>query len=127
VEVDATIDGEEENAAAGVACRASDYGNYYRFGVFVDGWAFIAKLSDGELVELASGDHSDALGGNDRTPHIRADCVGSKLTLYINDQKVEEAEDSEFESGSVGLLANNDDDATVPADVTFDDFLVSSL
>ena len=38
---------------------------------------------------------------------IRGDCVGDKLTLYVDGQKALEAEDSEFESGKIGLIVHN--------------------
>jgi hypothetical protein len=39
--------------------------------------------------------------------YIRGDCVGDKLTLYVDGQKALEAEDSEFESGKIGLIVHN--------------------
>ena len=38
---------------------------------------------------------------------IRGDCVGDKLTLYVDGQKALEAEDSEFETGKIGLIVHN--------------------
>jgi hypothetical protein len=39
--------------------------------------------------------------------HIRADCIGNVLTLYINGEKLQEVTDSEFSMGDVGLLAGS--------------------
>jgi hypothetical protein len=38
---------------------------------------------------------------------IRGDCVGDKLTLYVDGQKALEAEDSELETGKIGLFVHN--------------------
>ncbi len=59
---------------------------------------------------------------------IRADCVGSKLTLYVNDRQVLEAEDSEYASGFYGLFVGNDVENGGPfkTNVLFDDFSISS-
>ena len=53
---------------------------------------------------------------------IRADCVGSKLTLYVNGKLLDSQEDAEFMTGDVGLLAGTFSEAGV--EVEFDDFSV---
>ena len=37
--------------------------------------------------------------------HLRAECVGSKLRLFVNDWLTLETQDSNFEGGWVGLAA----------------------
>jgi hypothetical protein len=56
------------------------------------------------------------------TNRIRGDCVGDKLTLYVNDQKLAEATDNELASGEVGLSVGPNGSRT---DVLFDNFSVS--
>ncbi len=45
--------------------------------------------------------------------------MGSTLTLYINDEKLLEAEDTEFASGKFGLMVDSE------GDVSFDNFSAS--
>jgi len=80
-------------------------------------------MSDGHLHQIDGGDRSEVIGRNVVSPHIRGDCVGNTLTLYVNDHKVMEAEDSEFRSGDAGLLVNSSD-PEVRAEVLCDNFIV---
>ena len=127
IEVDATpVTGdipEKEDAGWGVMCRTLDYDNYYQLGIQVDGQPTIWKQKNDEWDELATGTPTDAFKGGNATNHLRADCVGSNLTLYVNGQKVLETQDSDFETGQVGLYAEDDGKAV---EVLFDNFLVSS-
>jgi hypothetical protein len=124
VEVDATLITGDEDAAVAVVCRARDLDNYYSLGTLRNGHAFIRKSRNDEYITLAGGDHSVAIGGDLTAPHIRGECVGSRLTLYVNGQKIEEVEDSEFEAGEVGLWVNAGPDATTLAHASFDNFEV---
>ena len=54
--------------------------------------------------------------------HIRADCVGDSLSLYVNGEKLASANDSEYSNGDVGLLAGAFD--TTGTDIHFDNFSV---
>jgi hypothetical protein len=98
--------------------------NFYLLEVYRNGYAYIGKFKNNEYIDLAGGDHSDAIGGDLTAPHIRGECVGSRLTLYVNGQKIEEVEDPEFEAGKVGLWVNVDSDATTQAHASFDNFEV---
>jgi hypothetical protein len=54
--------------------------------------------------------------------HIRADCIGNSLTLYVNDVQVATVNDISFSEGDVGLMAGAYD---VPGvDILFDNFVV---
>ena len=57
------------------------------------------------------------------TNTIRADCVGSSLSLYVNGEKLDEVQDTEFGSGDVGLMAGSFD--TPGTDIHFDNFVVT--
>jgi hypothetical protein len=126
VEVDAsrTGDAPSSNSGWGVVCRAPDYKNYYFMGIREDGRTYISKMKDNTAGELTSAASSNDIKGL-TTNHIRGDCIGSKLTLYINDQKLLEAEDADFDSGQVGLQVTNGSGKPPGTDVLFDDFSVS--
>jgi hypothetical protein len=122
IEVDATRTGDDsgEPASWGVICRESKSRkeNAYSLGILNNGSPFIAKLKNGEASILAVDAPADAINKDTSTNHIRGDCIGSKLTLYVNDQELLEAEDTEFASGRVGLTVES-------TDISFDNFLVS--
>jgi PASTA domain-containing protein len=127
VEVDATLQSNEPGTDAywGVICRAQDKENYYVFRIGADRRALIWRKVDGRYTVLvAKGSGSEAVHGGKEINHLRADCLGSKLTFYVNDQKVAEVEDSTFDSEQVGLEVENVEDK--PIEVRFDSYMVSS-
>ncbi len=127
IAVDATkIGGPDENVM-GVMCRYSkinDAYNFYYFMIGSDGYVAIAKMKDSNS-ELISGEEmtpSDAINTT-ITNHIRADCIGDTLTLYVNDTKVATATDGDFTGGDVGLIAGTFSEPGV--DIHFDNFIVT--
>jgi hypothetical protein len=56
------------------------------------------------------------------TNHIRADCVGSELSLYVNGKLLTSVTDTDFANGDVGLIAGTYD--TAGTDIHFDNFVV---
>ncbi len=96
-------------------------------GVRSDGSYYIALMKLGSLSRLALGDPSSAVRADTSTNHIRADCKGSTLTLYVNNQKLLEANDTSFNSGHVGLFQNNNAAAGPAVEVLFDNFVVRKL
>jgi len=56
------------------------------------------------------------------TNHLRADCIGNTLTLYVNGSQGASATDSSVSGGDVGLVARTFEvDGT---DIMFDNFVV---
>jgi len=127
VEVDATKIGGPDNNDLGLICRynkTSDNYNYYYFLISSDGYVGIAKMVDSSS-SIISGDQlvqSDTVKIGELN-HIRADCVGSKLTLYVNGQEAASATDTTFTGGDVGLIAGTYD--TPGTDIKFDNFVVT--
>jgi hypothetical protein len=126
VAVDATMlgnDPEKKDTSWGLICRAVDNNNYYTLGIAADRRPIIWKMKDNKWTKLATGSPSDAVRGGTATNHLRADCLGSELTLYANGRRLLKAEDSEHKSGQIGLYAEQFGEKL---DVLFDNFLVSS-
>jgi hypothetical protein len=65
---------------------------------------------------------SDAINQGSASNHIRFDCNGDVLTLYVNGQQVDQQTDGEYTSGNVGLIAGTYD--TPGTDILFDNFSV---
>jgi hypothetical protein len=109
IEVDATKIGGPDDNAFGVQCRYQDMDNYYFFYISSDGFVGIGIDNAGTITIISSSDGNMASDPNVNqsaaTNHIRADCIGSTLTLYANGTQVASATDSTFTEGDVGLIA----------------------
>ena len=65
---------------------------------------------------------SESIHTGNLTNAIRADCIGSSLTLYANNTQLISVEDSSLVSGDVGLLAGTFD--ILGTDIHFDNFVI---
>ena len=122
VEADVTrLNGPEENRA-GLMCRYQG-GNYYFFIISTDGFYSIGKFIGGQAILLGqeSMQPSDLILA-DNVNHLRADCVGSALTLYVNFTQVASVQDADFPTGDVGVLAGSFNEPDV--DILFQNFVV---
>ena len=127
VEADATKVGGEDDNDYGLICRYSgspESPSYYFSIISSDGYAVIGKTTDGasEYISTELMALSDAIKQGSSTNHLRLDCVGSTLTLYVNGQEVATINDSAFTGGDVGLMAGTFEISN--AEITFDNFVV---
>jgi len=115
------LQGPEENRM-GLICRYQN-GDYYFFVISNDGYFGMGKFIGGMTLLLGQSEmkFSEAIQIG-TTNHLRADCIGNKLSFYINFTEVASATDSDFSSGDVGLLAGTFAEPGV--DVMFDHFVV---
>lgn len=126
IEVDATKIGGPDDNAFGVQCRYQDVDNYYYFYISSDGYVGIGadKVGEKNIISNADGslvnDASIIQGA--ATNHLRADCIGNTLTLYVNNTLVATATDSSFTGGDVGLIARSYDIGGT--DILFSNFFV---
>ena len=115
------LNGPDENRM-GLICRYQR-GDYYFFIISNDGYYVIGKFIGGQVLLLGQSEmqisDSIQIGGMN---HLRADCVGNKLTFYINFKEVASATDTDFATGDVGVLAGAFSQPGV--DVLFDNFVV---
>ena len=126
IEVDASKSAGPDNNAFGIICRYTDTDNFYKFIVTSDGYAGISKLINGTLTIISSADGKiqtvNNINQGSASNHIRADCIGSTLTLYVNGNQVATASDSSLSGGDTGLFAQTYDTGGV--DILFHDFNV---
>ena len=116
-----TLNGPDENRM-GVICRYQR-GDYYFFIISNDGYYGIGKFIGGQTLLLGQGSMTptDAIQ-KDALNHLRADCIGDTLTLFVNFNQVAAAQDSDFKNGDVGVLAGSFNEPGV--DVLFQNFVV---
>lgn len=122
VEVDlGKLAGPDENRA-GVVCR-SNGSEYYFFILSSDGYYGLGRFSGGsaELIGQDAMKFSEAIHTGLAVNHLRADCVGSTLTFYVNSIQVAQAQDALLPSGDVGILAGTFE--TPGVDMVFDNFV----
>jgi uncharacterized protein YjbI with pentapeptide repeats len=131
-EVDATVSPkvpEDLSMWWGIECYASGNETSYYFGIYSQDVPEIWKAKGGKVTTLKPSwsatdqQTSAAISDGTATNRLRADCSGSRMTLYVNNQKVLEAPaDTEIESGKMALFVV---DVHVDADVLFDNFVIN--
>ncbi len=121
VEIDARQIAGPEDAYYGVVCRWQDAQNYYGAVIGGGGFYAILRLSDGEITFL---DHGTAPSGEvfqDSGPdRVAGSCLGDRLILFVNGQRLLEVRDQTFESGYVGVVVGTR--SAGGAQVHFDNF-----
>ena len=117
------LEGPDDNVF-GVLCRYQDARNFYFFLMSSDGYCGIGIYHDGEEILLSDETMlpSEAINQGEATNHIRADCVGEELSLYINGALVTQATATDWIRGDVGLIAGTYDKPGT--DILFENFSV---
>jgi hypothetical protein len=123
IEVDATkVSGADDNYF-GILCRYQNDQNYYYFLVSSNGYYVIGKYKNGQYNALIKEGwvYSEYIHQGKTTNRLHADCIGTTLTLYVNDSGMGEVEDSDFGPGDVGLTAASLN--TAGTEILFDNFV----
>jgi hypothetical protein len=93
---------------AGVFCRLQLEGGHYELMFSAEArTSAIYRVNGDEYVAIGRAvlPPEIKLNSGVKPNHLRAECVGSKLRLFVNDWLTLEAQDSNFEGGWVGLAA----------------------
>ena len=113
----------------GVTCRLKDGVGFYSFEFSPNGWYAIQKYTisnnNSSSDVLAEGTMDASNFNSDTIYHLRGDCVGDTLTLYMNDAALLQVTDSSYTSGSVGLGANLGASGDLGVDVLFSSYSVT--
>lgn len=124
IEVDAYKVGGERDNRFGIICRAISPSTFYTLIISSDGYYGIGIIDgqDYRLIGMDALQPTDAINQGSALNHLRADCVGNTLTLYVNGIKLAEVQDDQLPSGDVGLIAGTY--GTPGVDIRFDNFTV---
>ena len=132
VHIEVTVDtsATDETTAFGVLCNQQVTGSAYHYFVVTPAGDYaIAKAAVAQTdVFLTNNDQwatSDQITQNASSYRVGADCGNGTLTLYLDGEEIATISDSTYTSGGVGVIVWSGEDAS--ADVTFDDFVVTSL
>lgn len=127
IEVDLSQTSGTYNTAMGIICRnnyTSEGNSMYFFMITNDGTAKIAKYIYNEKTQIAgNNDILPSIHTGDAINHLRVDCIGNQLSMYVNGTELFSIKDDSIPSGSPGLMIGtaDEDDAVV----LFDNFVVS--
>ncbi len=124
IEVDATKNGGPEDNDLGIICRYTGVDKFYYGVISSDGFYGIMKMNanGGSPVGGDQMGQTDLVTKGAASNHIRFDCVGSTLTLYVNGTQVDQQTDTDYTAGNVGLIAGTF--STTGTDILFDNFIV---
>lgn len=122
IEVDALKIGGDRDNRFGIICRLTGSDSFYAFFISSDGYYGIGKFKSGlyTLLGASALKLSDSIRLGSEVNHLRAACIGEKLTLYVDGDRLAQVSDDELTSGDAGLIAGTYDDAGV--DIRFDNF-----
>lgn len=96
-----------QGACGGIVFRDDGNGHFYKFEICQDGTYRIVKYAgDGSSYITALQPDSLAITtGLGKQNKIAVVASGSVMTFYVNEQQVDQAQDSSYTSGSIGLIA----------------------
>ena len=106
VRIEADIIHNNGNGYYGFHCRETPSGTYYTIFITTDGYYGFGENRNDQLTILESGPLPeldppiDPKGEN----HVRADCRGNALTLYINDVPIDRTTIPAWNIGYVGMM-----------------------
>lgn len=113
----------------GVSCRVKENSGFYAFEFSPNGWYAIKKYitENNKSISdvLAEGKMDTSNFSKDVIYHLRGDCVGHTLTLYMNDEALLQVIDTSYSSGSIGLGASTGPSGDTGVDVLFSDYAVT--
>lgn len=122
LEVDTIQDQGPSNNSYGVLFRIEDAGHFYRFGISGDGFYFLDKSVGSEWVSLIDWTESHHINRGQASNRLKVTCAGSKITLYVNDQRLATVTDDSYTHGDIGLFAASFAEPDVH--ITFDNLKV---
>jgi serine/threonine protein kinase len=121
----------DSTTAFGIVCfQQSKEWSFYYLAMTPGGEYAIIEATDGQddryLTNAGKWASSNLITKNAESYRVGADCGSNTLTLYVDGKKIDSAIDSTYTSGHIGLFTWSGENAPT-ANVSFDDFLLSSL
>jgi hypothetical protein len=106
VRIEADITHNNGNGYYGFHCRETPGGTYYTIFITTDGYYGFGENRNDKLTILESGPLPELDPPIDPkgTNHIRADCRGNALTLYVNDVAIDRTTVQGLGTGYVGMM-----------------------
>lgn len=130
IEVTAYNNDGEDTTAFGTVCYQQEDGTSYYYAVMTPAGEYaIAMAAEGETDFFFT--NNDEWGDsnlieNKSSYRIGMDCGDGQLSLYVDGQLIDSVSDDTFTGGTSGLIVWSGDNVS-SADVSFDDFLMTTL
>jgi hypothetical protein len=124
ITVDASIDGPPASAA-GLIFHFQDDKNFYIYSIDGEGRYELDVYKNDEPITLIKWTESSAIKPVGELNTLRVETKGDTISLYVNDQLLDEVSDSTIANGKAALVVNTFDEANVT--VTFDNLVVRGL
>jgi hypothetical protein len=130
MEVTAFSDNTDPDTAFGFICaqQTKDWSFYY-LAMTPAGEYAIIKATDGQDDEVLTNNgkwgFSDSIPAQSSSYRLGGDCGNGRLTLYVDGKQIASVSDNTYGTGRVGLFIWSALKVAA-ADVTFDDFLITS-
>jgi serine/threonine protein kinase len=131
MEVTAFNNDTDSSTAFGFICaqQSKDWSFYY-LAITPAGEYAIIRATDGESDVLLTNNgkwgSSNLIPNKASSYRVGGDCGNGKLTLYVDGKQIASVSDNTYGTGRVGLFIWSGE-KVASADVTFDDFLMTSL
>jgi S1-C subfamily serine protease len=122
IKVDVNIEQRALDSDIGVLCRYVDADNHYALEVSEDGYYTIWKRVNGEVTYIVEWAASDLIPTDGSPFVLNASCDGAQLSVGINGNLLATGTDTDFSSGSVGMIAGTWENPNLV--VSFDNFEV---
>jgi hypothetical protein len=104
----------------GLVCRYQDKDNLYSLSFGNDSYVTIYKKVDGTWTALFN-EFVDADLSADYHK-VAISCIGTELSIFIDEELMAKVNDSEFSAGDVGIISGSYEE--LPVVIEFDNFLV---
>ena len=104
IEVTATKLSGDPSAGVGVICRRAPSGQKGSYYADVDQEGSVRIAAQGDEQEILAKAEKPGVW-KDGANRLRLDCVGDDITFWVNGQKLLEAKDRRYRSGSIGVRA----------------------
>jgi len=132
MEVTVTVNADTHSTTAfGFICDKSEGSDFYYLAMTPAGQYAIALAKSGERDVFLTNDdqweYSDLITVSASSYQVGADCGNGTLTLYVDGQEVASVDDSTYTEGRVAVMVWSGEDASLTTDVSFDDFVMTSL
>lgn len=126
LEVDARKYSGGEDNSYGIVCGAVDQDNYFFLIISSDGYYGIGEVRQdrSRLIGMEAMQPSEAILRGDNWNHLSADCLATRLSLYVNGTQIGDITGIRYRPGRIGLVAGTIESAT--SQILFDNFKVKA-
>lgn len=131
LEVTAINNNTDPNTMFGLICHQQlDSQSFYYLAITPAEQYIIVRIDNGNLGAILTNDgqwgFSEAIPQNASSYRLSAECANGNLKLFVDGQEIASATDTTYTKGKVGVIVSSTANTT-KTDISFDDFLITSV